>query len=156
MMAEFTHRKTETQALMVVTKVVDTAKDLYAGSQGGILLGQSAGAAGERRQALAKGGIEPFNKGGIDDPTALGQAQQVFNQVRCALHNAALNLQMFLGALLDHLDNLDISPCDLPRMAYLPFPMGQGRTKGTLEGRDITDQAVIIRTTATPIPKGEL
>ncbi len=149
MMAEFTHRKTETQALMVVTKVVDTAQDPHAGSQGGILLGQSAGAAGQRRQALAKGGIEPFNKGGIDDLTALDQAQQVFHQVRCALHNAALNPQMFLGALLDHLDNLDIGPCHQPRRAYLPLPMGQQCQK-------FYNLAVIIKTATTPIPKGEL
>jgi len=114
---------------MEVAKVVDTAQDPHTSTQGGILLRQGARATRQRSQALAKGGIEPFNKGGVDHPTALGPAQQLLDQGNGTLDNAALNLQVFFGALLDHLDDLDIRPRHQPRATFSPFQCGSGERK---------------------------
>jgi hypothetical protein len=127
---------------MVVTKVVNAAQDPHASAQGIILLRQGARATCQRSQPLAKGGIEPFNKGGIDHPAGLGAAQQLFDQGSRALHNAPLNLQVLLAPLLDHLHNLDVGPCHQPGSASFASPARQWRAKGVLEGSHITGQAI--------------
>ena len=56
---------------MVVTEIVEGTHDIYGGSQGLALLSQGACASSEPGEALAEGGVEPFNEGGVDDPAFL-------------------------------------------------------------------------------------
>src|SRR5512139_1814005 len=66
-----THRKAETQALVEIAKVIDAAKDVHAVLQSGTLASQMTGTTEQASEALAEGGIEPFDVGGIDYAAAL-------------------------------------------------------------------------------------
>lgn len=101
----------EAEAVMVVAEVRETANDEQAGVQGLGLLGQGACAAGQPMQALAQGGIEAFNGGGIDDAErSLGGLAQVVDPVNSALHDAAFNGQGGGKTPFDDLDNGHLRP----------------------------------------------
>ena len=64
-------RKAESQAFMEVTEIVDAAEDIHAVLQSGVLASEMPSTAKQASQALAEGGIEPFDVGSIDDTASL-------------------------------------------------------------------------------------
>lgn len=71
------------------TEVVDTPNEVHAGLQ--------------RLQTLAKGGVEPLNKGGIEDGAPLRVRQEVLRPFESALRHASgdLNHPLVFG-VFDH------------------------------------------------------
>ncbi len=106
------HRRRDTQTLVRRAKVVDCADQVHPVLQRAALAGQRPPAARQRGQALAEGGVEPFNVGGVEHAgTALRAAAQLFDLRRCAGQNAALDAgHTPLHIVLDDLSDIEAFP----------------------------------------------
>ena len=67
--------KTDTQAVVKVTEVVEATDDIHASRQGRLLLSRTAVTPGKASQALTEGRIEPLDVGGIDYTATLRDLQ---------------------------------------------------------------------------------
>ncbi|MGH2544905.1 MAG: hypothetical protein ACRDIB_19100, partial [Ardenticatenaceae bacterium] len=95
--------KLDPQTVMGSAEIIEAAHANPGGGQGVELLGQTAGAAMEPHQPLAKGSIEPFDVSGVDEAALLRALEQHADRLLSPLHQAALNGQAIGGALFDHL-----------------------------------------------------
>jgi hypothetical protein len=126
---------------MIGTKVVDTANDIHSSQQGFRVLRQTAAAASQRGQVLAKGGVEPFNESGVNAALTLRDLYQPLNQVSPALDDPPLNRQGAFSPAFDHLDNGKLRPSPPLTPPRLPQPRHFG-TKRSLKGFDIAREAI--------------
>lgn len=69
-----------------------------------------AGAADQTRQTLAEGGVETFDKGGVDRPTSLRSFEELFNHGFLSLYNHAANIPNSSSFWLDNLYKRNIGP----------------------------------------------
>ena len=81
---------------MKVTEVVDAAEHIHAVLQGLAMAGEVAGPPKETGQALAEGGLEPFNIGRVDHPATLGGFQQAIDHCLFALQSRQSLLEITL------------------------------------------------------------
>src|SRR5713226_6931380 len=97
---------------MVGAEVVDRADQIHPVVKRSGATGQGSTPAGERSQALAEGGIEPFNVGGVDHAVAaLRAAAELFDLRGRAGQNAALDTDHApLNVVLDNLSNIEGFP----------------------------------------------
>src|SRR5690606_33978832 len=113
-----------------------------ASRQGFRLLGQSARPSGQPGQMRTKGGVQPLNVGGVDDPRCLlRQLAQPFYLLLTTLNNASLNFQTRRQASFDHLHQSDVGPGNQLRPTWLAFN-GQGGAKSSLKRFHIARQAI--------------
>jgi hypothetical protein len=80
--------ESETQAFVMSTEVVDATDQIHVRLQGFDLPSQSATTPHQTGQALAEGGVEPFNEGGVDGARSPAGDNQTLNQFSAALNNA--------------------------------------------------------------------
>jgi hypothetical protein len=126
---------------MIGTKVIDTADNKHPRLQGLWLTGQVAAAASQPSQALAKGGIEPFNEGRVNLATPLAAVQQLCHLLSTGLNNPADNGQSTIDPLFDHLHDGDFRPG--PQMAATELTPARNRTpKSSLKGTDVAHQSI--------------
>src|SRR5207247_9431752 len=81
-----------TQYVMDHAKVVDTANQIHAGLQGLQLMSGIPTAAGQSGQALAEGGIQPLNKGGIEHTSPFRECQELLGSFERSLCHASSDL----------------------------------------------------------------
>ena len=112
-----------------ITEIVKTADDVHACFQSFRFANQAAGSAGQTMEALAKGGIEPFDERGIDHSLFLGLVDQPFDHLLSALDNAAGDRELALGSLFDDLHDGDIRPGKQPGTSHFAMPMWHSSTK---------------------------
>ena len=129
------------QAFMLITEVVEAADNIHACGQGGFLLDQATGAAGQTSQTLAEGGIQAFDVSRIDDATALRGVEQPRHKGFAALHNAAHDVQAGRRPVLDDLHDDDVWPRHQLGASRLAMARQRG-AKGGLKGADIAGQPV--------------
>ena len=98
------------QAVMVCTEVIDGAHQIHASGEGLRQPGQHPSPSGEGGQALTKSGIQTLNVGRVDLSAALGLLETLLNEFRRTLHDATLNREYPLRALLDYLNNRHVVP----------------------------------------------
>ena len=106
------HRRRYAQTLMRRAKVVDCADQIHPVFQRAALAGERPPAARQRGQALAEGGVEPFNVGGVEHAgTALRAVAQLFDLRRRASQNAALDADHTpLHVVLADLGDMEVFP----------------------------------------------
>jgi hypothetical protein len=90
---------------------------------------------------LAKRGIEPFNKSGIDFPATLTGLEQFSHLVGAALDDPTDNGQLTVQALFNDLDDDYFRPGTQLTATWLA-PTRDRTAKSPLKGPDITDQSV--------------
>lgn len=106
----------ETQAVVIVTKVVETTDDIHVCRQCGNLLGWTAVTPGKRMETLAEGGVEALNVGGVDDLPALRRTlDQSRDLFRRPLNHSAHDLKLLCRPILDHLNDGAIRSGDQSR-----------------------------------------
>jgi hypothetical protein len=127
---------------MVIAEVVDATQDIHTSRQRFSLLGQGARAAGQAIQALSEGGVQSFDKGGVDNAPSLRSLEQVLDHGSRALDNAPVDGQLVGQAPLDNLNDGHIGPSDETRATRLALSAGQRRAKGSLKGAHIVRQAI--------------
>lgn len=126
---------------MIGTKVVDTTDNKHASLQGFGLAGQVAAATGQPSQTLAKSGIEPFDKGGVNLTSPLTGLQQLNHLLGAALNHPPDNGQMAIKALFDHLDDGDLRP--EPQLTATRLTPARDRAaKSPMKGVDIASQTI--------------
>ena len=125
------HRRCYAQTLVRRAKVVDCADQIHPVFQRAALAGQRPPAARQRGQALAEGGVEPFNVGGVEHAgTALRAAAQLFDLRRRAGQNAALDADHPpLHVVLDDLGDMEVSPG--AQVGPTRFAVGSGSRKAS-------------------------
>ncbi len=106
--ASAANREFEAQTVMIIAEVVQATDHEHACQQGFPLLGKVAGATRQPSQTLPEGGIEAFDVGGVDYPTALGNLQQTLNHRSTTLDDPAVNAQSACLASLDYLNNRNV------------------------------------------------
>jgi hypothetical protein len=126
---------------MVGTKVIETTDDKHTSLQGFGLTGQVPATTGQPGQPLAKGGVQSFNKSGVNLTPALTGLQQLDDLLMATLNNPSDNSQAALGPLFDDLDNSDFRPG--PQAAAPRLTVTRNRAaKSVVDGTDITDQPI--------------
>lgn len=78
----------DAQAMVVIAEVIEAADDVHSGAEGLTLVGQTTYATVQPDEALANGGIEPFDMGGVAYASLLRVAQQRIDGLLRALHYA--------------------------------------------------------------------
>lgn len=127
--AAFADPQLEPQTGMLRAKVVNGADQVHAGLQGSCLACQTAGAPGQGRKPGAKGGIQPFNEGGVECLSAPTLRHQSLRGRPTALRHAAHHPHdMPPLVLFDHPPNQDIRPGH-PAWSPARFTTGQGCAK---------------------------
>ena len=96
------------QTLVRRAKVVDYTDQVHPVRQRTALAGERPPAAPQRGQALAEGGVEPFNVGSVEHAgTALRAAAQLFDSRRRASQNMVLDANpAALNIVLDDLGDM--------------------------------------------------
>ena len=113
------------QALVVRAEVVHRAYQIHRVVQGGCLAGQRPASTNQRCDMRPKGRIQALDVSGIDQPTALGRAQQGFDVRLGSLYDATRHSHhVLVRILLDHLGNVNAVPRSQWRMSSLPIADG--------------------------------
>ncbi len=87
-------RQFQAQAVMEITKVVETAHEIHACGEGFGSTSQSTSAADQVVQTLPEGGVEAFDEGGVDHAFGLlRDSDQALDHFLGALHNTSVNRQ---------------------------------------------------------------
>ncbi len=119
----------QAQTPMLSAKVIDRADQLQALFQGGGQTGRGATPARQRGQALAEGGVEPFNERRIESAGVVGASKQHLNLSLRSLENTAGDADhTAVGVLLDDLGNTDVLPGLQPRRPRRPVGMAWRNT----------------------------
>jgi len=132
----------QTQAMMKVVQVIQATDNEHTGLEQRAVVSKVAGASGEPRNALPKGGVEPFNVSRIDDTTALTVGKQAVNDLLGPLIKPSADVEGIVRPLLDDLNNVNVGPFNQPRAALLARFSSCFRTEGPFEGPWITGQAI--------------
>ena len=133
--------KRKTQAVVIGTEIVNTAQDKHARLQSLRLTSQSASAAGQVRQAFAKGGIEAFNESSVDAAVTLSGLDNGFNLVRTSLDDTTLDREGTSGTVFDHLHQVQFGPRVQLGSTRLTMTRQFG-AKSAIEGSHIAGQAI--------------
>ena len=106
---------------MEVAEIVEASDQIHAGHQRFGMLSYSASTTCQRVDALAKGRIEAFNKGGIDHTFALCDLDEIFHHVFRTLHNPSFDVQNAFNSLFDDLHDNNILPGNHPTPSRFPL-----------------------------------
>jgi hypothetical protein len=128
--------------MMKITEIVKGSHDKHTGVQQFGLMSQTARATGEPSQALAEGGIEPFNEGGVNHAAALTGVQQTVNQSLRPLHNPPTKVKGMAGTVLHHLNNHNVWPLDQGGSSWPTPPPWQRGAERTFERPRIARQSI--------------
>jgi hypothetical protein len=139
-MAMLVEVELETKALMRRAEVVDAANQVHALLKKIRSASQGSAAPRQTGQALAKGGIEPFDVGSVETTITLAALEHPPNHGFTALDNAALDLQDTPDAPLDDLSDGDFRPSHQLRSPYLAGI--ERRTKSPSKGFEVAGKAI--------------
>src|SRR5215467_5849024 len=102
-----------TQLVMHDTQVVDASNQIHAGLKGLQTMSGMATAPGQGGQTLAKGGVEPLDKGGIEDMTTFRLPQEFLCSFDGSLRDAPGDPHhLLMLGVFDHRGNQQLWPDD--------------------------------------------